>query len=865
MSVATVRDEPKPEDSGKLEFPGGWQGGDIDAAAAFLAFPSAVVITDLSGPDNPIVLVNPAFTELTGYAADEVVGRNCRFLQGRGTDPRTVAAVRGAVAAGSPIHCQILNYRKDGRQFWADLAISPIRGRTGALAGFVAAIADITEQKKAEEEKSEAFARLDSVVRNMPGFVWQQILRRDGTLEYLGEPAAYAGGEAGKPLEPLNPFTQIHPLDTDRVRREIDRSIRNVSPLTLEFRTIGPSGEESWFRTSSTPRRMPNGDIVWDGVGVDVTKEKASERRLAGIVENIPGFVFQRVRKADGTIEFPYLSPSLSRLIAHPSQTIATAADLLQRMHPEDLAPFQKGLVKSADELSHLKLEYRLKTNNEEERWFRSYSTPARLPNGDVVWDGVGVDVTSEKLIENQLKFLAYHDALTGLANRAQLTARLSEIIVAARQQRQAITLSNLLLVDFSEINETLGTAEGDAALRGIATRLSELAMLYPNSIVARVGTTEFAMLRRGVGVANDIDGFANVLMRSLSQPILVGDEALMIEPCVGTAFLVPGELAAMAPETAAAELMKQAAIGLSAAVQQGPGTHRVYDAVLDHRTQHRMTLRHSLRRAIEENQFVLHYQPLVDLKTGRISAAEALVRWQHPELGLIRPDHFIPLAEESGLIGGLGEWILRTAMRQVQAWKAEGLVPPRIAVNISAVQAQTPGFLDVVRGLLADTGVDPRQLELELTESMLLQQSPETVAALVQLKNLGFDLVIDDFGAGHASFQYLRNFPIDKIKIDQIFVRQLTINSSDALIIRAIASLAHSLNLALVAEGIETIEQRDFLRDQGCETGQGYFFSLPLAAEDLGWMIRNNVVLPVAAKMDDAGKQDPAQGSQTR
>jgi EAL domain-containing protein (putative c-di-GMP-specific phosphodiesterase class I) len=233
-------------------------------------------------------------------------------------------------------------------------------------------------------------------------------------------------------------------------------------------------------------------------------------------------------------------------------------------------------------------------------------------------------------------------------------------------------------------------------------------------------------------------------------------------------------------------------------------------------------------------------------LQSGRIVSAEALVRWQHPQFGLLRPDLFISLAEESGLIGLLGEWVMRTAMRQMKLWEAKGLKPPKIAVNISGVQLKMADFVETAKKVLTQTGADARRYELELTEGVLLENSPDTLSALAELKLLGFALVIDDFGAGHASFQYLRNFPIDKIKIDQIFVRQLVADSSDAVIIHAISALAQNLRIGLVAEGIETVEQRDFLRDQGCTTGQGYFFSLPLTAEDFAWMIEQEVVLPI-------------------
>jgi len=697
----------------------------IDYASAVRFCPLGIVLTDPSKPGNPIVFVNPAFTELTGYSAAEAIGRNCRFLRGPDTDRKVVLDIRDAIAQGQPIQRGILNYRKNGTQFWTDLAISPTHDERGGVVGFVGVLTDVTDRKLEEAMRGEAEARVSSIVQNMPGFV------------------------------------------------------------------------------------------------------------------------FRRIRKHDGRIEFPYFSPSFSRIICQPAGSIATAADLWTHMNADDIEIVRRGIERSAADLSPLVLEYRLMAGIDE-RWIRTNSTPKRQSNGDVVWDGVGIDVTAEKVTEIRLAYLVHHDPLTGLANRELLAERLASAIEAARKELFPIALSYLLFVDFSEVTETLGTNDSDAALKSVAARMSELAITGRYTVPARLGGAEFAILRSGETAKGNANEFAGIMMQSVAQPVLIGTEALTIESCVGTALFDPDDLRNLSPPAAAAELMKRAAIALSAAHKAGPGTHRLYDEELDHRTQHRMVLRHSMRQAIDEDQFELHYQPLVDLQSGRIVSAEALVRWQHPQFGLLRPDLFISLAEESGLIGLLGEWVMRTAMRQISLWEAKGLKPPKVAVNISGVQLKMADFVETAKKVLTQTGADARRYELELTEGVLLENSPETLSALAELKLLGFELVIDDFGAGHASFQYLRNFPIDKIKIDQIFVRQLVADSSDAVIIHAISALAQNLRIGLVAEGIETVEQRDFLRDQGCTTGQGYFFSLPLTAEDFAWMIEQEVVLPI-------------------
>jgi PAS domain S-box-containing protein/diguanylate cyclase (GGDEF)-like protein len=701
-------------------------GKPIDYASAVLACPSGIVITDPAKTDNPIVFVNPAFTVLTGYSSAEAIGQNCRFLQGKLTDRGVISEIRHALTQGRSIRRELLNYRKDGSEFWTDLSINPTRNGSGDLIGFVGVLSDLTEQKRVEATADEAKSQLSSIVRN------------------------------------------------------------------------------------------------------------------------IPGFIFRRTMKPDGSIALPYFSPILADMVGSPKSS-ASAAPFWQQMHVDDIEKVRNAIKLSAADLSQLTLEFRLNAKNGE-RWIRTYSSPRLQSSGEVVWDGVGIDITTEKLSELRLAYLAYHDPLTGLANRTFLIEQLASAIEVARRQGEQIALSKILVVGFSEINETLGISEGDAALKSVATRLSELAAIDRNAVSARLAGAEFAILRRGQTAGADADNFAGTIMRSLAQPILIDQVALMTEPCVGTALLLAGELGDLSADDAATELMKRAAIALSAANKAGPGTHRLYDEALDHRRQHRMILRHSMRDAIDQNQFELHYQPLVDLHSSNIVSAEALIRWQHPELGLLRPDMFIALAEESGLIGLLGEWVMRTAMRQMSAWDAEGLDSPTIALNISSIQVKMPDFIETVKRALAETGADARRFDLELTEGILLELSPEVLSVLTELKLLGFKLVIDDFGAGHSSLQYLRNFPIDKLKIDQIFVRQLVADSSDALIIRAITSLAHSLKIGLVAEGIETIEQRDFLRDQGCTNGQGYFFSLPLAAEDFAWMIKQKLALPIVA-----------------
>jgi len=293
------------------------------------------------------------------------------------------------------------------------------------------------------------------------------------------------------------------------------------------------------------------------------------------------------------------------------------------------------------------------------------------------------------------------------------------------------------------------------------------------------------------------------------------------------------------------AELMKRADIALRAAKSEGPNTYRLYAAHTDDRLRNRLTLRHSLRRGLDEGQFALHYQPLVDLKSGSIAGAEALVRWNHPALGMQRPDQFIPLAEESGLIAPIGAWVISEAMTCRRNWIRAGLKAPVVAINVSGLQLKRPDFMDTVERSLAMTGADPRGFELELTEGVMIDTSEDTRRLLQRLRSMGFCITIDDFGAGHSTFKYLKEFPVDKIKIDQVFVRGLTVDSNDASIVRAMIGLARNLSLGIVAEGVETSFHRRFLKAEGCGFGQGYLFSPPLAEDQFTRLIAGEAKLP--------------------
>jgi diguanylate cyclase (GGDEF)-like protein/PAS domain S-box-containing protein len=642
--------------------------------------------------------------------------------------------------------------------------------------------------------------------------------------------------------------------DTDRETvSEIREAIAAGRSIRREILNYRKDGEPFWNDLMIDPIRDDAG-FVTGFVGIQYktaagTRARAAqaeaELRLKNIIDNLPGYIFRRVLRPDGTIVAPYVGALVSGILGKAEGT-ATAEDFYRHIHPEDQARFARAIARSAADLSLFNEDFRVVSEDGALHWFRSVAPPRRMPNNDIIWDGFALDITAEKAAETQLAFMAFHDSLTGLSNRARFRNSLRKAIDSIASDGDRLEIFFIDLDAFEEVNDTFGYAVGNDVLRSVAQRLEVFAE-DGGGIVARLGGDEFAVLLADVAVACSTADLAESIGAALSRPMQLSGHDIVLEVCVGAAvFPHPAEGAPPAVADACRELMQQADLALRAAKQQGPGAHRIYAAEFDDRNRNRMALRQSLGRAVKERHFVLNYQPLIELASGRIVAAEALVRWNHPELGLQRPDLFIPLAEASGLIVPLGAWIMEEAMRCAQSWRKNGIDTPRIAINVSSVQLQKPGFIASVEQALAATGADPCDFEFELTESVLIEFSTDMLSTLNALKSLGFSIAIDDFGTGHSTFKYLRDFPVDKIKIDQTFIRTLVIDSSDAVIVRAMIALARNLGIQIVAEGIETRMQRDFLRDEGCTLGQGYLFSMPLAEEDFGWMLENRPTLPM-------------------
>lgn len=495
---------------------------------------------------------------------------------------------------------------------------------------------------------------------------------------------------------------------------------------------------------------------------------------------------------------FPAYEPYLRNLVN-------TAAVLLENRS------FVNLLKDANDQLLHARddLEQRVK-----ERTWELSEANARLQK----------EVAERRRTEDQLAELSRYDPLTGLPNRVLLRDILGQAIARARRSQAGLAVLFLDLDLFKHVNDAFGHAAGDALLTMVAHRLQSA--MREGDTLSRFGGDEFSLILEAVKDESDVEVLAKQLLSSFDEPFNVGEREIFVSTSIGIAMLGTHE--------DVDAMLRNADLAMYHAKQEGRAHYQFYTPDMKRRTTERMTMETKLRRALERREFFLLYQPQVDLTSGQVIGVEALLRWQNEELGLIQPTQFIPIAEETGLIFPLEEWVLDTACTQNKAWQSTRMAPLRVAVNVSSGQLKRKNLAETVRRVLDKTGLPANLLDLEFTESIILQNVSETVALLHELSELGVEISIDDFGTGYSSLSYLKRFPIHKLKIDQSFVRDIANSPEDAAIVRAIVMMAHSLKLKVVAEGVETAEQLAFLQKQLGEHYQGFLFSPPISAEEI-------------------------------
>ena len=446
---------------------------------------------------------------------------------------------------------------------------------------------------------------------------------------------------------------------------------------------------------------------------------------------------------------------------------------------------------------------------------------------------GVGKDISERKQDEERIHFLANHDALTSLPNRAMFNDVLNLAIQNARRYNRNFAVLFIDLDRFKNINDTLGHEAGDRLLQEMGARLTQT--VRTSDVFARLGGDEFVVLVQEVSEAKQVETVARKVLFTLVKPMVIQGQECRVTASIGIC---------MFPAEAQDEhaLMKNADIAMYRAKEDGKNNYKFYSEEMNVHSFERLALETSLRRGLERNEFFLHYQAKLDLNTEQITGVEALVRWQHPDLGMVPPAQFIPLAEETGLIVPLGKWVLHTACAQSVAWLREGLPPLHMAVNLSARQFADEDLVKDIAAALESSGMKPELLELELTEDYVIENAERAGKVLAEIKKMGVRLAIDDFGVGYSSLMHLKRFPIDTLKVDRSFIRDLPQNTEDKALTEAIIAMGKSLNLTVVAEGVETQEQQTFLRDHACDEMQGFFFSRPIPSGEFAELLRQRI-----------------------
>ena len=655
--------------------------------------------------------------------------------------------------------------------------------------------------------------------------------------------AAYHGISGLTPEQALEGqwASAIHPEDRERVLAQWNDAVRNRAPFGAEFRFLHEDGKVVWARVHAV--ELPDGAAERGYVQTfeDITGDKATQFMLRAMGDALPDEMRQApaaggdaVLTADARGRLSYMNRAAEKMTGSPRDQ-ALGLPIAEVLRIIDAS----GRESAVNSMDRALLEGKtvgpamnnmLLGRDGGELAIEDACAPLRDRDGRVTGAVIVChDASEDRAVTQRLPLLAQHDFLTGLPNRVLLADRLSQAIRVAQRQGRQLALLHVDLDYFRHINESLGHDIGDKLLCSVATRL--VACVRAADTVSRHGGDEFVILLADIEQPQDAAHIAEKLFVAVAAPHFIDGHEIHVSLSIGIG-IYPDDGRTMEA------VMQNADTAMYYAKELGRNNYQFFKGDMNARAVQRMVVENNLRRAVQENEFVLHYQPKINFVSGAMTGSEVLIRWYHPTLGLVLPAQFMAIAQECGLIVPIGQWVLREACRQVRTWLDAGLTAVPVAVNISAVEFRSKGFVDGLDLILKETGVPPQYLELELTESLLMHDAASSAVVLKALKSLGVALAIDDFGTGYSSLSYLKSVPIDALKIDQSFVHDLLTNADNATIVSAAIGMGKNLNQRVIAEGVETMEQFEFLEARECEEGQGFLFSDPLNAADFAQLL---------------------------
>ena len=700
---------------------------------------NGIVIADMRAPDRPLIYVNPAFEVISGYKAEEILGKNCRFMQGSNPDSESNLMARQKMrdALSRCVSCSVVlhNFRRDGRPFWNELFMAPIFDADGVMTHCVGIQNDITTRVEAEGALQEAHDELE-----------RRVIARTETL---------------------------------RLQEQFLRNVLDTDPNLI---------------------------FVKNTEGVFTLANRA----LASLYGTTPA---ELVGKTEA--DFNVNTKEVAQFLEDDRDVI--------RFRREKFIPAE--VVTDCDGKTH---------------WLQTVKRPLPSPDGSVrQLLGISTDITARKEAESQIAHQAFHDVLTDLPNRALLLNRLEQALARAVRAGDPIGLLFIDLDNFKVINDSLGHEAGDTLLKTIAMRLR--GCTRPGDTVARLGGDEFVILLEEISAAGEAEAVAERAVEALRLPFRVEERDIFPSASIGLTLTFLGDC------RSTTDLLHDADTAMYQAKLQGKGRYTMFDLSMNTRAQERLELETDMRQAITNEEFVVHYQPIVDMQSGRMTGVEALVRWEHPTRGMISPAKFIPIAEETGMVVPLGHWVLRSACLEARRWQndfpeAHDFV---VSVNLSIRQLLEKDIVAQIAAVLAETGLAAEHLKLEITESMMLQDTSATIETMTALRGLGVQLAVDDFGTGYSSMSYLTQLPLNTLKIDRSFINRIGVSKADEAIVRALIGLARTLKLSVTCEGIETQEQYTYLQELGCDTGQGFLMHKPLPAAEIEALLVGGMQVP--------------------
>jgi diguanylate cyclase (GGDEF)-like protein/PAS domain S-box-containing protein len=786
----------------------------------FQSTSDAINVTDLN---SVIQYVNPAFEAMFGWTKEELIGKKLPIIPSSWRETSNILE-RKLLNGEHITNVETKLQRKDGMLIDVSLSISPLKNEKGDIEGFVAITRDISERKQIEKTLQENKEKYKLVTENMSDLV--SLLNVEGVFEYVSPSYEKILGYPSHVLQGKSAFELIHPNDFDQIMNLFNEFIKTKKAVTARFRYRHSNDYYIITESHTVPLFDEKGNlqhilVTSKDIGEKVKAEQAlqeSEQKFRLITEHSSDLI--RIVDEAGVIQ--YASPSHKTILGYEPEELE-GKSLLIILHPDDVPVVQKRLHHKKKE--RYSLEYRARTKHGSYIWMESHISSIFDENGQFLhYIAVARDISERKAYEEKLEQMAFYDALTGVANRRFFQEQLVKQIEQAKQNNTRFALMYLDCDRFKWVNDAFGHDVGDELLQYFVARLKTC--LLESDIISRWGGDEFAVLLSRIQSKEEAAQVAQQIIQSMQIPWNIKSYEFIMTSSIGIAFY---------PEDGQTveELLSHADQALYQAKTEGRNKFYFYEKALTEQIQRLILLESHLKQALEQKAFHLVYQPQIQLATGKLIGVEALLRYTHPTLGAISPMEFIPICERLNMIDEITEWVLQEAARQLKEWKEKGL-HIRMAVNISPLNLENKTFIDKLISIFEKNHCDLHDLELELTETALAKSIEEVSKVLEKLREIGVRIALDDFGSGYSSLVYFKDFPIDKIKVDRSFVKEIPKKERDIAIIDSILLLSKRLGIEVICEGVETEEQASYLQMLGCEFAQGYYFSRPLTKEEL-------------------------------